>query len=299
MVRCMHRRGLLTGIAALGAASACSGPSLLEASDIASPLPSDPRAAPRAQSELEPAWLRTIDGLWFWGWAGENDEHCTVAHNPPRIVRLADISGNGHHFYRDDDVISSMPPYDRGLERSGDGWSYRTRFTPITRHRYNDGRNTLGHHYNQVGTMQLTDEFYLVAAMMNTRNAGDRDMWGRSHEYRIVIHQSRNRFAMVFDSIGRGGSISPRGSVPKGPLLAEIGRTRDNIVKVWVNGVDVGNDVERAGAFELTGFGYKGSGHSGFDDMCFEILNFTRLPSAEERTRIRAYLNAKWHLYET
>lgn len=308
MPRSMHRRGLLTGIGALGAAAACSGRAPLEAAAAASPLPAAPGTPLPTGSALEPGWIRDIDGLWSWFWAGEDDHNITVDFSlrRGRIMRMADLSGNGNHLERGHPVSTTFPAYDRGVSRSGDWGNYETSYTPLWRHLFNDGGNTTGQWLDQERPMVTDGPFYFVAALLNTRRHGTRDMWGRQRHNCFRYDQSVGRIRALIDYptpvVGSGTALCPRRSFGRGPLVIDFGRDGEDRMHMWANGRNVGfPDLYIPGTLDIRGFGSAAdepdSSGARFDDMAFELMSFTSLPDAEDRVRIRAYLNAKWRLY--
>ena len=306
MSKSLRRRRLLSGIGGFAVASACSPLPPLEAADAAPRT--GPRPGPSVASHLEPAWIRDIDGLWSWFWAGAEEQHITVDFSlgHGRIMRIEDPSGNGNHLERGHPVSTSFPAYDPGVSRSGDWGSYSSSFTPLWRHLFNDGRNTTGQWLDQQHAMITDGPFYFVAALLNTRNAGTRDMWGRQRHNCFRYDQNRGRIRALIDYptpvVGSGTALCPRNSFGHGPLLLEFGRDADDRMHMWANGRNVGfPDLFIPGTLNVRGFGSAAddpeSSGSRFDDFAFELLNFTSLPDAGDRARIRAYLNAKWGLY--
>jgi len=310
MPRPLHRRHVLSGIGAVGAAAACARRTPIETADAASPLLPGAGTVMPPRTELEPAWLRDIDGLWSWFWAGEDDEHLTVdlSLGRGRIMRMEDLSGNGNHLERGHPVSTTFPAHDVGVARSGDWGTYATPFTPLWRHLFNDGGNTTGQWLDQERAMVTDGPFYFVAALLDTRSHGTRDMWGRQRHNCFRYDQNLGRIRALIDYptpvVGSGTALCPRHSFGRGPLLIDFGRDADNRMQMWANGRSVGfPDLYIPGTLDVRGFGSAAedpdSSGARFDDMAFELMSFTSLPDSEDRARIRAYLNAKWHLYET
>ena len=229
--------------------------------------------------------------LWSWAWAGQAGENVTTRSGPygPVITELRDISGNGRHYFNT--TGEREPGYQVGLRQGG----YETDLPVVAIDRYANGSQLYLQWMNQNDTMRA-NEFYLAFAGMNSRDAGNRDLWGNNTTNLVWLDQGGNRAYIVIN--GSEVQLTPRGSLPKGPLLLEIWRDETGKLHTWANGQDVSSPGASSSAtFSMTGIGWDQSGTSGWDDYAFEYVACDDDVTDLGRRDVREYLNAKWGLF--
>jgi hypothetical protein len=240
------------------------------------------------------------DKLWAWAWTGDGAhvDLMDAGSGRERISVMRDLSGNGHHYFNDDqETIAKKPAYELGLKLDRSWGTYETTHAPFMRDNWNDGSSTQGQWFDSASSMSASGPFYLVYAGVNTRVNGSRDMWGISENNLVRMRQEYDDLDIVIDGGSRIRLTEP-GAIPKGPIIVEIWRDSVDSMHVWVNGEDkTSGTIHLAGSFVTKGFGWKRSGTSHWDDYAFEIVTCNGLPTDEERTEVREYLREKWQIY--
>jgi len=232
------------------------------------------------------------DKLWAWTWAGETGQHATVYDKPGtglRITQLEDLSGNGNHFHNL--TGTDEPGYQVGYSYQ----SYSTALPAIALNKYDGGKQLYVQFLLQDEALDASGGFYLAFAGMNTRDSGQREMWGTTTTDNVRLDQERDRVNATIGGVGL--QLTADAAVPKGPLLLEVFRTDQGELHVSANGVDVGLAITNDEVFQLSGTGFDGTGSSGWDDVAFEYVMCKGLPTQEQRDHVRSELNQRWGIY--
>lgn len=240
--------------------------------------------------------------LWSWAWAGKDQEHIKPdISGTVDITRLEDLSGNNHYYYNETE---------RGGHVSETGYSWRTYYTPYPTIGLNEslrtGRDFGGQDLLQNGSLDASGPFYLVAAVMNTKTGsnGNREIFGNKASGNALKYTQgpENRTSSNVGKLnmwvdGNSETLTEEYSYSTGPMLIEILRDNNDIVRAMVNGVDltINGGVSMPGNFNMSGL--SGENVSGFDDAGFEFIVCKGLPSEAQQSETREYLRAKWNLY--
>ena len=231
------------------------------------------------------------DKLWAWGWAGNNGQNLTIESDNfgPRIVRMNDLSGNGNDWVG---ASEARPGYMVGFSRSG----YSTSLPLVAVDRFSDGTQIYRQYLNQNGTMS-TGDFYLAFAGYDSRDAGNRVVWGSTSSNRVRLNQERNRVDSTIG--GNEHRVSVIGAWSDGPILVEVWRNSSGQLTAMINGQDrTDGSVSESATFSLSGVGGgSASGGSAWDDYAFEYIACDGLPSSSQRNEVREYLREKWDLF--
>jgi hypothetical protein len=131
---------------------------------------------------------------------------------------------------------------------------------------------------------------------MNSRSSGTRGAIGRTENGLVRQDAGRRRLNIWIG--GTNYTLCPDDSIGANPstILVEIWRDEGNVLRCWINGVDVGSNPSSSNTLTLTGFGGTG-GSPSWDDYMFEFLVGAGMPSAGQRAATRSYFNSKWGLY--
>ncbi|MEM6991325.1 MAG: hypothetical protein AAF721_12525 [Myxococcota bacterium] len=233
------------------------------------------------------------DLLWSWAWAGPMGENLTLVGDPGEelIERMADLSGNGRDYFNEG---GDKPAFQVGY--SWDDGEYSTRLPAIALHERAGGMQIFEQFMFQDESLDAGGGFYLAFAGMNSRDTGQREMWGTTEQDTVRLDQDDDRVNIVVG--GQGFALTPAGSVPKGPLLLEIWRDDAGVFTVYVNGSDATEPgAASTNIFGLSGIGHDQTGTSGWDDVAFEYVVCDGLPDAATRDEARAILNARWAIF--
>lgn len=261
-----------------------------------------PLSATLAQSSIQPCGGGSNGTLWAWAWAGANGEFVTTQmgnFGKPIIRQFQDLSGNGNHFFNNEGGRPSQPGYQVGLSLGG--WS--TSLPVIGLSSYADGTRIYGQLMFQNASMDA-NAFYLAAAVANTRQAGNRWLFGVDSNDYVKLDQGQN-FVRV--KIGGQGEITltGNGSLDGGPVLVEVWRDAAGNLRGYVNGTDktLGNPQSTA-TFRMSGVGGPydrgsdpGPADSAWDDHAFEYIACKGVTSSAQRAAVREYLRSKWTLF--
>lgn len=234
--------------------------------------------------------------LWAWGWAGLDGSNVTLVDGPggQRITFMGDLSGSGNDFFNDG---GNQPAYQLGLQldASTKGGPYATGLPIIGVDTYQTGGLVYGNVFHQSSGMAAAADFYLASVLMNTRESGNRELFGTDANNFVRIDQERNDVSITI----AGTSLQlVDASCPEGIMVLEIWRDSANNLSCQANGVDVTFGTPTlAGVFDVVGMGYDGSGTSQWDDYWMEFVFCDALPQESKRAALREYLRAKWNAY--
>ncbi len=248
-------------------------------------VPAPPAGFPNIGSEL-----------YAWGWAGDGGSNLSLVGSSPgsSITLMSDLSGLGHHFFNNGDRKAAFAP-NLDLDASTLGGAYSTSLPLIGLHRWPNGSDHFGSVYYWSEGMNATADFYIVCAMVNTRDNGVRDFFGTDETNLVRMDQSDGDVYLRIAGVDRKVSSN---QIDHGPLVLEIWRTAGGDITVYANGQDVtAGSINMTGTFDVNGFGFDQTGTSYFDDYLMELVYCDALPPAPERDDVREYLRQKWGLY--
>ncbi len=276
---------------------ATAGAVALTAATITAQASAPPASPSQPPQQINP---QTILGslLWAWGWAGANGQHVVIVPGPrgPLIEFLADLSGNGHHWFR---YGTNQPGYQVGLDlpATTKGGAYQTSLPLIGLDKYSppcpSGCELYGNVYDQEQSLNANGAFYLAVVSMNTRTGGTRELLGRTALDVVRCDQSRDNVSLTVHGTTR--EIAPDGTLPAGISLLEIWRKASGEIVCVANGNVVSPPgIFMPGVFALSGFGYDGAGTSQHDDYLCELVICDGLPTATQRNALRTHLSGKW-----
>ena len=162
---------------------------------------------------------------------------------------------------------------------------------------YNDGSIAWVQSLEQQGTLVSDGEFYLAFAGADTRGDGDRFIWGTSRSNTVRFNQIYNRIHIIID--GNNTRLTDNYAIPNGGILIEVWRESSGDLHVWADGVDVTDGSPNdTGTFTMTGIGGPLGDDSAYDDYAFEYVVCDEVPTVAQRDELRAYLGAKWDLFD-
>jgi hypothetical protein len=230
----------------------------------------------------------TLPGLYSWLWMGKGSNLVTLVGG--RVTAAVDATGNGNNWDYEDD---------RGPDASTTGFTFGSHTTTTPALHGNNSAAEAGGGIGLVTPMAAEGEFYLGAFLANSRDTGNRYMWGFdiTLDY-IRLAQSSNRVDAVIDGSSVTTIAGDESVLPKTRLLyLEVWRDSNDIMHVAVDLNEVGSAVSMPGTFSWNGFGGKDTG-SQWDDFLCEVWGGLTIPTLRERTEMYNMLRAKWHMPE-
>lgn len=233
------------------------------------------------------------DQLWAWAWGGEDGAFVELEGDPPEqwIRRMVDQSGNGRDYVNEG---PEMPAYQLGY--SWDDGDYSTELPIVAVNTRDTGMLVYEQYMFQDESLDAAGGFYLAFAGMNTRDGGQRELWGTTEQDTVRLDQERDRVNIVI--AGQNQSLTAEDAMDKGPLLLEVWREDDGSLHAFINGADASEPGAMSGAtFALSGIGSDQTGSSGWDDYAFEYIVCAGVPTGMQRDAVREYLRDKWGLY--
>jgi hypothetical protein len=251
-----------------------------------------------------PAFAPTdVASLWTWAYAGDSAENLTIEsvapYSQPAIDTIVNLASPGTNDYFNNDSGDDRhgrPGHSFGFSSS----SYSTALPCIAIEAWDGYSAPYAQYMYQAGHLNASGPFYLAAALVNSRTAGRRYLWGTDDVNWVKLIQERpDHHVRIRIAGGAEAELCADGALPEGASIVEVWRDNNDDLTCFINGVDetVGSP-NRSGTFAMSGFGGgEQSGGSGWDDWLMEILACDDLPTLEERASLREFLNNRWWIY--
>ena len=236
--------------------------------------------------------------LWSWAWGGVNGSNVTLSENNfgTEVVFMRDISGNGNDYFNDD-PFNQNPPTRPAYLPSFSMNGYSTSFPVVGADNYDSGERAYLQYMFPESDMNAPGGFYLAFAGYDSRDAGQRMIWGTTADDFLRYDQLEKSLDITI--AGNSIDITGRNAWSEGPVLIEVWRDAANNLHAWVNGERrTSGSPSLAGTFRLNGIGGgEPAGGGAFDDHGFEYIACDGLPTPEQRAEVREYLREKWQLF--
>lgn len=244
--------------------------------------------------------------LWAWLWAGDNASNLTLVDDAfgPKIAAAGDLSGNGNDFFNNDQQtgIPDRPnrmAYEAPVNYNS--WSSELGAIMLEGYRLRPG-TSFSNVYQQTiyqATSIDAGDFNLYAVIANTRDGGNRYLWGTTSTNNIRLEQSASNSRVNMTIAGSTFNITAAGAVPhnQGAIILQVKR-ENNVISCLVNGTDItsGSPVNGA-AFGMSGIGGGAQAvGSGWDDWAHEFVACKGVLTPSQESQMVQYLTDKWNI---
>lgn len=226
-------------------------------------------------------------------WALINGDKVDLTRQPPgaRVKYAYDQSGNENHYYN---VNDGGPAYQEPGTYTYQGWT--NPHPMMGMNSWTDGgpANNYSNRLFQDVTLGAKGPFYLGAVIVDTRGAGERELWGSDDKNFVREDQKDKVWSITID--GKWYKLNSEDpSRQTGPMYVEIYRDEEDKIWLYENGIFLGGPVVAKGLFDLTGIGHDGTGSSQWDDGSCEFI-ILKDQTQEDIEMVRSYIKEKWDM---